>query len=208
MGSREISDSATTRTPENWADLIQRAQEGCRDSFDILSRNCWTYLLMAAREELGRDLQQKVAASDLVQQTLLTAYAKFDQFKGQSDKELISWMKMILNHQAASAGRFYRQARRSDSEVSIDGWDVSNDNDQTPSQKIMSQEQRQQMMEAMQQLPDHHREILQLHLFDGLTFEMIGHRIGKSGDAVRKTWVAALRTLKKLMPKDDYSRKV
>ncbi|MCA9094487.1 MAG: sigma-70 family RNA polymerase sigma factor [Planctomycetaceae bacterium] len=190
-------------SPGNWADLIQRAQSGCRDSFDILSRNCWTYLHIAAREELARELHRKIAPSDLVQQTFLAAYAKFNQFKGQSDKELISWLKTILVRQAATAGRHFRQARQSDNEIPIDDHDVSDKNNKTPSKKMMTLENREQMMEAMQQLPEHYREVLQLHLFDGQTFEAIGQRIGKSADAVRKTWVSALRAFKKLIPNDE-----
>lgn len=203
MENEENSEENKRMSPGNWADLIQRAQSGCRDSFDILSRNCWTYLHIAAREELARELHRKIAPSDLVQQTMLAAYAKFDQFNGRSDKELISWLKTILTRQAASAGRFYRQTRQSDNEIPIDGHEVSDENDETPSKKMMSLEKRQQMMDAMQQLPGHYREVLQLHLFDGMTFEAIGQRIGKSADAVRKTWVSALRAFKKLMPNDE-----
>ncbi len=158
---------------------------------------------MAAREEIGRELQQKVSPSDLVQQTLITAYARFEQFRGRSKRELIAWLKTILVHQAASAGRFYRKARRSDSEIPIVGSDDYPSGTETPSKKMMSLEKRQQMMDAMQQLPDHYREVLQLHLFDGMTFEAIGQRIGKSADAVRKTWVSALRAFRKLMPNDE-----
>jgi len=203
MGSSEIPDGSNPLSSGSWTDLILRAHEGCRDSFDLLSRNCITYLIMAAREEIGRELQQKVSPSDLVQQTLITAYARFEQFRGRSKRELIAWLKTILVHQAASAGRFYRKARRSDSEIPIEGSDVYPSGAETPSKKMMSLEKRQQMMDAMQQLPDHYREVLQLHLFDGMTFEAIGQRIGKSADAVRKTWVTALRAFKKLMPKDE-----
>jgi len=206
MGNAEIPESPKPLSSGSWAGLISRARTGCRDAFDILSRNCWTYLVLAAREELGRGLDKKMSASDLVQQTLIMGYAKIEQFKGRTDRELIGWLKMILRHQAASAGRFFRQSPRSaNGVISINGLDVAELNAETPSKKMMSLEGRQQILEVIQGLPDFHREVLQLHLFDGHTFEEIGRRTGKTTDAVRKVWVSALRSLKKRMPKDDHS---
>jgi RNA polymerase sigma-70 factor, ECF subfamily len=69
------------------------------------------YLHLLARLQLGPKLQGKFDASDVVQQTLLEAYVKRDQFRG-SDAERPAWLRQILAHNLADALRAFGQAKR------------------------------------------------------------------------------------------------
>src|SRR5262249_55120994 len=51
------------------ASLFDAARTGCGNSFDQLTTRCRAYLLHIANQELSTDLQAKVGASDLVQET-------------------------------------------------------------------------------------------------------------------------------------------
>ena len=57
------------------------APEGFRD-----------YLILLARGQLGDQEQARLAASDIVQQTLLEAHQKLHQFRGASNGELAAWL--------------------------------------------------------------------------------------------------------------------
>lgn len=194
--------------PRGWPAVIARARTGCRESFDMLTRACWGYLIVAARERLPRDLSVKIAPSDLVQQSLMVGYANFSQFAGETEHDLLRWLEAIINHQALSAGRFYRgtQARNINLEKSLDSQGSKLRTDwQTPSRLLIAQHQRQALLSAIEKLPEHYRTVLQLRSFEELPFETIGIKMGRSADAARKLWIAALRNLQKLVPSENDS---
>jgi RNA polymerase sigma-70 factor (ECF subfamily) len=68
------------------------------------------YLRLLARMNHDPRLRGRVDPSDVVQQTLLKAHAKRDQFGGTTDAERAAWLRAILAHQLADALRkFGRQ---------------------------------------------------------------------------------------------------
>src|SRR5205809_710127 len=70
------------------------------------------YLRLLARLQIDPRLRGKVDPSDIVQETLLLAHAKQEQFRGQGDAELAAWLRQILANQLAQALRHYTRQRR------------------------------------------------------------------------------------------------
>ncbi len=62
--------------------LIAAAQGGSSEALGTLLEQCRDYLLLVAGRELGRDLQGKIGASDLVQETFVRAQEVFGSFHG------------------------------------------------------------------------------------------------------------------------------
>lgn len=54
-------------------------------------------------------LQARVDPSGLVQQTLLKAHEKQDQFRGRTEAERATWLRTILANQMADALRRFRR---------------------------------------------------------------------------------------------------
>src|SRR5437870_3788558 len=73
-----------------------RMLEGCRQ-----------YLLMLANEVIGPELQAKLGASDLVQDTFLEAQRHIDTFRGRTTAELRAWLRAILECRLANVRRAY-----------------------------------------------------------------------------------------------------
>lgn len=66
------------------------------------------YLTLMARLQIGRRLQGKADASDVVQETFLQARGAFPGFPGNSEQESMHWLRQILVSRLADlVHRFY-----------------------------------------------------------------------------------------------------
>ena len=66
----------------------------------------------------------------------------------------------------------------------------------TPSVAAVSAEQAQRLRAAIDRLPDDYRRVLALRYSDGLAFDEVGRRLGRSADAARMLWARAVERLK------------
>ena len=71
-----------------------------------------SYLLAIANADLPAELAGKVAASDLVQETLIRGLDGLAGFRGTTSAELARWLRQILQNQIATARRVHRRAKR------------------------------------------------------------------------------------------------
>ncbi|MEQ8667558.1 MAG: sigma-70 family RNA polymerase sigma factor [Pirellulales bacterium] len=180
---------------------LGRLFEGCRD-----------YLLLVANDELPSDVRQKVAASDLVQETFIEARHSLAEFRGAESGEFRAWMRRILVNNVNDAIRKYRNAAKRSiaREVPVD--EATRDQAQangfaslkdTPSKTVAKQEERQRVAAQLETLPDDHRRVIMLRNYEQRTFVEIGHLMEKTPDAVRMLWGRAIRKLATAMGPDD-----
>ena len=170
------------------------------------------YLLLLARVEVGRRLQRKIDASDLVQETCLDAYRCFDRFDGTTEAQFLAWLRTILarrvaktvRHFLGTQGRDIRQELENDLTQSFDqaGQRLTRlaiPQDEHPSQHVMRREQAVILADALQALSPDYREVMILRHWEDLTFPEIAQRMGRSVDSVQKLWIRALARLRTAM---------
>lgn len=187
----------------NVGQLIQVAKAAEPGAIDRLLDAYRNYLRMLARVWLDRSLRQKLDASDLVQDTLLKAHQKFQQFRGGSEAELVVWLRKILARNVVDVVRRYGAASRQvDRERSlnqmIDGSIHALDNllvasGSSPSQAAQRRELGVVLADALATLSADHRDVIVLRNLEELEWDGVAEKMGRSKDAVRMLWVRALK---------------
>ncbi len=190
--------------PDSFNDLIRRAREGDQQAVGALMEKWRGYLMLVANEDLDRELQGKIASSDVVQQSMLDAAANLEQFRGESENEFRAWLRQILCNDLRDVRRKNKRSarRRADREQSVDdsqGRTVLYDNQTTPGTNALLREQAAALHDAMREMPEHYRQVIQLRNWEGHSFDKIGAQVGVSADAARKLWYRAIIHLQQIM---------
>jgi RNA polymerase sigma-70 factor (ECF subfamily) len=193
--------------------LLHRAQAGDGVALGLLLQGYHPYLTLLARLQIGRRLQGKADASDVVQETFLEATRSFAHFRGTTEAELVAWLRQILAMNLADLVRRYVGTRRRDVRMERD---LAAELDQssrlldrgliggqsTPSQEAAKREQAVRLAEALDQLPDDYREVIILRHLEGLGFAEVASRLGRTVDSVKNLWARALGRLRRSLGGD------
>jgi RNA polymerase sigma-70 factor, ECF subfamily len=168
------------------------------------------YLQLLARLQIGRRLQGKVDASDVIQEVFLEAHRHFDRFQGREEAELACWLRQILAARLAKLVRRYFRTQgrnvRLERELALNVDQSSQALDRgliasqsSPSQKAARREQGLILAEALGRLPEHYREVLILRHLEELSFPEIAGRLGRSLDSVKNLWARGLAQLREVL---------
>jgi RNA polymerase sigma-70 factor (ECF subfamily) len=190
--------------------LLHRARAGDNPALGQLLELYRAYLAVLARVQIGRRLQAKVDASDVVQEAFLGAYRDFPQFRGTTETEFRSWLRQVLASVLANLVRHYQGTQRRDvrlerqlaleleqSSLNLERSLIAPQS--SPSQQAIRREQSVVLAEALGRLPEEWRELLILRHLEGLSFPEVARRLGRTVDSVKKQWPRALAGLRRLL---------
>src|SRR6516165_10291152 len=119
------------------------------------------YLRLLARLQLNPRLQGRLDPSDVVQQTLVKAQQGLGQLRGQSEGELLAWLRRILANTLVDAARKHggevvRQRSLEESlaasSARLEAWLAADQ--PSPSEEAQRQEQLLALAEALAGLPE------------------------------------------------------
>jgi RNA polymerase sigma-70 factor (ECF subfamily) len=152
------------------------------------------YLRLLARLQLGACPTGRIDPSDVVQQTLMEAFEKRDQFRGATSGEHAAWLRKILAHNVADALRAQGRQKR---DVARERWiehqmeessgrlgDWLAREHSTPSEHAQRHEQAILLADALARLPEHQREALVLRYWQGCSLAEISVSLDRSTTAV------------------------
>jgi RNA polymerase sigma-70 factor (ECF subfamily) len=195
---------------ENAELLLHEARTGDAETLGRLLEQYRRYLVLLARVQIGRRLQGKVDASDVVQETFLDAHRGFSRFQGATEAQLVQWLRRILAAKLADLLRRYFRTEGRDVrlereiEGDLDRSSVLLDRalvaaQASPSQQAARREQALLLSDALGRLPDDYREVLVLRHLEGLTFPEVAARMKRTLDSVEKLWLRGLARLRQLL---------
>ena len=188
------------------AQWLPAARAGSPEALGQALEACRDYLLRIAQRELGPDLQAKGGASDLVQVTVLDAIRDFAHFHGNTDTELLQWLRRLLRNNLADFTRQYRDTakRQIGQEVRLEGGDSSAERGgglaaawPSPSGEAMANEQAEAIRRAVERLPDDYRRVIVLRYQEERGFEDIGELLGLTANAARKLLLRAVERVQR-----------
>jgi RNA polymerase sigma-70 factor (ECF subfamily) len=180
------------------ADFGQDGLERCRE-----------YLRLLARLQLDRRLHGKLDPSDVVQQTLLSAHEKRDQFRGETEEEFLGWLRQILTNHLAGAVRRYGAGLRDirlersldagieESAACLDVWLAADQS--SPSQRAMRHELHLRLANSLTQLPADQRRAIELHHLKSCTVAEVAQQMGRTKMAVMGLLFRGLKKLRQLL---------
>jgi RNA polymerase sigma-70 factor (ECF subfamily) len=188
--------------------LLKLARDRPEQDLGLLLERYRSYLELLAQLQIGRRLQGKVDASDIVQETFLEVHRHFSRFRGETEAEFVAWLRQILAANLALLIRRYLGTQRRDVRLErelANGLDESSQlldrglvaGTSSPSKHAVRREQAVALAEALGRLPPTYREVLILRHFDGLSFPEVARRLERSIDSVKNIWARALGRLRR-----------
>jgi RNA polymerase sigma-70 factor (ECF subfamily) len=197
------------RRSRGYAALIDRARDGQNDCLGELLEQYRNYLYVVARTQIDLHLSVRASPSDVVQETFLRATKQFHGFRGKSEGELLVWLRRILARSIVNTyARHVRCSKRNvhrDRPLKLPSAAVDESSRQvdsalaasgtSPSSAAIREEYSAQVADRLAKLPQHYREVIILRNLEGLAFDAIAKRMGRSSVAVRQLWTRAIRRL-------------
>lgn len=166
------------------------------------------YLLLLAT--VAPRLREKLDASDVVQMTLMHAYDKRDQFRGETEAEFLGWLRAILESQLLQEERKYGRRRRDvGRERSLHAALGESDSrfaeclaaiGSSPSQRAIRAEQVLAFADALAALPANQRRAIELHHLQRCSLEQTAVAMNRTPQAVAGLLYRGLQKLKCELP--------
>lgn len=188
-----------SETPNPTAPFAEQleAARGSASALGELLENCRHFLLAYAERNLESGMRPKLAASDIVQETILKASEAFSGFRGNSTREFRSWLRTILIRTLVDCHRtsHWRQFESIET-LGYKQLHAVHDPLPTPRGALDQAEVALTLEAALKRLPHDYRTVIQLRHHEKLSFREIGNQIGRSTSATKRLWMCAVVQLR------------
>ena len=159
------------------------------------------YLKYLVRSVMGDQLSRQTDPSSVIQRGFLAAYENRSQLRSTDKETFRRWLRSIVQREALNVVDYYnRQQRdvRREQPLAVDPSERARSVASSPDPAAIAirREQAIRVMATLEKLQESHRTVIELRNFDGLAFEEVAERMGKSPAAVRQLWVRAVESFR------------
>src|SRR5262245_17713893 len=147
------------------------------------------YLLTVITRLMGPELRRTLEPTDVLQETLLAAAARFGDFHGTKEYELRAWLAAMARRKLVDLARHNGRLKRAlKGRLSLDEQSVADlltADLCTASQVAMKKELTGRLANALGLIDPQEAEVLRMRYVEALSFEEIGRKIGTGRNGVR-----------------------
>lgn len=169
-------------------ELARGAQLGDREAFFALYER---YLKRVYNRVKSKVPPQDV--EDVTQEVFVAVVRSLDRYEQRA--RFNTWLYTIVNRQIAD---FYRRRQRKEAPAPVELDSLLGDGPPAPHDDNQRDDQA-QLRQALDQLPEHYREVILLRFADGLSFAEIAEHRSQSLEAVKSLYRRALQALREQM---------
>ncbi len=186
------SDPDIPRTVE----LLRRARDGDRDCLHALIERYRRPLLDRIRLMMGERARTVAESGDFLNEVFVEVLQHFENWQLDSHKALLRWITHIARNDIRDEVRRKRETAMATFTSSMF---MRSPDQATPKSEVERREQLERVADAVQELPEDHRHILELRHFEGESFTEIARLLDRSRNAVQLLHARALAALGKLL---------
>jgi RNA polymerase sigma-70 factor (ECF subfamily) len=184
-------------------DLMEQARRGDALARHRLLEQHRDYLRRIVAARLGRRLAPRIVASEVVEEALIEADRRLDEYLRDGTINFHAWLRQIAWDRITEAHRFYVASRR----TSLDRSDESSvalarfllAGEMNPNNPPIHQEELEPIQRVIGLLPAENRELLVRRYIEQLSVAEIAATLGISKEEVRDHLVYGLLRLQTLM---------
>ena len=203
---------------DNTQELIRGARDGEAEAVDRLLDRHREALRRVVALRLDRAIVRRVDASDIVQEVLIEANRRLDEYLAKPEMPFHLWLRRMAMDRLIDAHRRHRQAKRrsvdreqAPAAVAVDGDSAKDllqhlvDHQLTPAASALREELAARFQVAIEELADADREIILLRHFEQLTNQEVADVLGLTEPAAGMRHLRALRRLRVLLDSEESS---
>lgn len=187
------------------SDRFRSARNGDEAALGHLLDEFRPWLRLLAERAMAGRLAARVDASDVVQQTFLSAVRRFEEFSGDNVDALAAWLRIIHERNLIDTVRKHLEAeqRAVGREVSQSSSPpVSAAELTSPSQRMMNGENAVHLARALATLPEDQATAVRLRHLDGWSLEQIAGQMERTKRSVANLLHRGLANLRERLPND------
>ncbi len=186
--------------------LVVQAKEGDKSALNQLYGAYAERVRWMVRLRMGKELRRKLDSMDVVQDALLHALGGIEDFTYENEGDFVRWLaKIAENVLRDNWDRLHAEKRDIRKEVPLGNGGRTADGrlpgvpepfaTTTPSVIMSRKEDLDKLEKAIDTLKAEYKEVIVLTKIEGLGYQEIGNRLGKSSEAIRKLVSRAMTAL-------------
>jgi len=188
----------TTASEPPWP-LVERARRGDARALEELVLRYRESLLERIRLMMGDEARRSADSLDFLQGVFAETLAQLGEQRFENERALLRWMTAVARNDIRDCVRRRRERALGSLSGSLTLSRIGDPECASPATVADQNEELERLVEALEDLTPDHRRAIELRDLEGLSFDEVGERLGRSADAAQMLHARALLRLGRIL---------